>query len=292
MSYSKQPVVFISHGGGPWPYMPEVKKQYVKTTEWLTTYFQSLPKTPTAIICISAHWEENHFAVSAASDPEMIYDYGGFPEHTYQVQYPAKGHPVLAKQIFEQLNQASLPTRLDLNRGFDHGTFVPLSLMYPAANIPVVSLSIHSSYDVQLHWQLGQALQKFRSENILIVGSGLSYHNMRGFGTNAGLQASVQFGNWLNEVVQDSNSNSDSNLKSNKYSNINSDQALDVNSLALNRKNKILNWEQAPSARAAHPYEDHLIPLISVIAAAGDDSGHVAYVDRVMNVDMASYYFD
>lgn len=261
----KQPVVFVSHGGGPWNFIPQMQSEYPKTRQWLGQYFSNLPEKPKAILSITAHWEEQAFTVSAAAQPQMIYDYGGFPDYTYQVQYPAFGDPILAKQVLQLLERARLPSEIHPDRGFDHGTFVPLCLMFPKADVPVVSLSIHSSYDPLLHFQLGQAIQPLREQGVLIMGSGLSYHNMRGFGTDQGLKASIQFGQWLNDVVTEKN--------------------------ILDRKNKILNWESAPAARAAHPYEDHLVPLMSVIGAAGDDVGHIAYVDRVMNVDMASYFF-
>lgn len=266
MSKSTLPTLFISHGGGPWPYVPEMKAQFVRTAKWLTDLPSTLPEKPKAILSISGHWEEEIFTVSSAEKPPMIFDYSGFPDYTYRISYPAPGSPALAKRVVELLAKAEIPCHQDPAHGFDHGTFVPLVLMYPQADIPVVSLSIRSDYDPEAHLAMGRALQPLRDEGVLIIGSGLTYHNMRGFGSERGGQVSKSFGQWLGETI----SEKDPQV----------------------RDQKLRAWETAPAARLAHPREDHLVPLMVVAGAAGQNPGQIAFVDHVMGVDMASYRFN
>src|SRR3989338_3182164 len=261
----KLPTFFISHGGGPWPYVPEMKTQFQKPAQWLQQLPQTLSETPKAILSISGHWEESAFTVSTTAAPEMIFDYTGFPSHTYQIKYPVMGHPTIANDVLNLLSKAGIENHSDPNHGIDHGTFVPLVMMYPNANIPVVSMSIKQNYDTEEHLQAGRALESLRSQGVLIIGSGLSYHNMRGFGSAGATAVSKNFGAWLESTVTEK----DIQQRSEK-----------LRSLAL-----------APSAREAHPYEDHLVPLMIVAGAAGQDLGHAEFVDHVMGVDMASYRF-
>ena len=139
---SKLPTYFVSHGGGPWPFIPHMKAELEKTFAWMSEFENTLPNKPKVILCIDAHWEEDEFTVSLATNPAMIYDYAGFPSHTYQVQYPAPGSPEIAKKVINLLSHAAIPIHQNLSRGFDHGAFIPLGLMFPKADVPVVSLSI------------------------------------------------------------------------------------------------------------------------------------------------------
>jgi len=262
---TRQPTLFISHGGGPWPYVPDMKAMFLRTAQWLSGLPKTLPEKPKAILSISGHWEEKNFTVSTAKNPPMIFDYSGFPEHTYHISYPAPGSPELAHQIHALLSDAGIQNQEDPKHGLDHGTFVPMVMMYPQAEIPVVSLSLKSGYDPAAHIRLGEALQPLRDQGVLIIGSGLSYHNMRGFGSPAADGVSKQFGQWLETTVT-------------------------IVDPKLREKN-LLNWESAPAARLAHPREDHLLPLMVVAGAAGKDPGRVEFVDHVMGVDMASYRF-
>jgi aromatic ring-opening dioxygenase catalytic subunit (LigB family) len=259
------PTFFISHGGGPWPYVPEMMTQFQRTAQWLRDLPKSLPDRPKAILSISGHWEESVFSVSSSPKPPMIYDYSGFPPNTYSIQYPAPGSPEIAARVRGLLDQNGIPCKDDPGHGLDHGTFVPLFLMYPDADVPVVSMSIKSSYDPAEHIRMGESLQPLREEGVLIIGSGLSYHNMRGFGSEGALPISRQFGMWLQETVSEPD--------------------------YLVRTQRLLEWEKAPAARAAHPREDHLIPLMVVAGAAGSEKGKSAFVDKVMNVEMASFRF-
>ncbi len=224
-----------------------------------------LPARPKAVLVISGHWEAAEFTVSTSERPPMEYDYYGFPEHTYQIQYPAPGSPLLAARVCELLAQAGIQSLEDAGRGFDHGVFVPLALMYPEADVPVVMLSMKSNFDPAEHIRLGQALAPLRDEGVLIIGSGLTYHNMRGFGNAAATPVASAFEAYLNDVITAT------------------DPAV--------RNDRLVHWHDGPGARLAHPREDHLIPLMVVAGAAGANVGHRLFVDHVMSVAMASYEF-
>jgi aromatic ring-opening dioxygenase catalytic subunit (LigB family) len=261
----KMPVYFLSHGGGPWPFVDSMRLQYARTEQALRALPGRLPATPTAVLVVTAHWETPEFSVSTGEHPPMLYDYGGFPANTYQVQYPAPGSPALAGRVAALLSENGIPVRQDAGRGFDHGTFVPLALIYPDANVPVVMLSIKSSYDPAEHIRVGRALQPLRDEGVLIIGSGLNYHNMRGFGRPESTAVAETFDAYLNQAI--------------------GQPAADA------RDAMLVDWESAPGARLAHPHEDHLLPLMVVAGAAGDDAGHQVFIETVMQIPMASYEF-
>jgi aromatic ring-opening dioxygenase catalytic subunit (LigB family) len=225
---------------------------------------QRLPARPKAVLVITGHWEAPQFSVSTAERPPMDYDYSGFPEHTYRLQYPAPGSPAVARRVRELLAQAGIESAEDPQRGFDHGTFVPLSLMYPDADVPVVLLSMKSSYDPAEHIRAGQAIAPLRDEGVLILGSGLTYHNMRGFNRDASTPVAEAFEGYLHQAIAQPQA----------------------------ERNRMLEqWQSGPGARLAHPREDHLLPLMVVAGAAGADPGAQVFVDHVMKVPMASYEF-
>jgi aromatic ring-opening dioxygenase catalytic subunit (LigB family) len=247
----KLPTYFISHGGGPWPYMPEMRAMMHQLEQSLQAIPRQIGMTPKAVLVISGHWEERDaFAVMASPRPPMLYDYGGFPAHTYQVIYPAPGAPELASRIHGLLAAAGLPTRLDSQRGFDHGTFAPLVVMYPEADVPVIQVSLRSHLQPGEHLALGRALAPLRSEGVLIVGSGLSYHNLRRLGP-AGREPSEAFDGWLQNAL--------------------------VASSPAERTALVTGWASAPGARQSHPREDHLIPLMVALGAAEDEPGVCVY---------------
>jgi aromatic ring-opening dioxygenase catalytic subunit (LigB family) len=264
-STTRFPTYFVSHGGGPWPYVDEMREMYARTAREFSALPGRLPGTPKAILVISGHWEAQDFTISTALNPPMEYDYYGFPEHTYHIKYPAAGSPVLAQQINALLTDAGFNPREDASRGFDHGTFVPLSLMYPKADVPVVMLSLKSSYDPQEHIRIGQALAPLRDEGVLIIGSGLTYHNMRGFRRAESGPIAAAFEAYLSTAISHPD--------------------------ADRRTEMLLAWESAPHARLVHPREDHLVPLMVVAGAAGQDVGKTVFIDHVMGVPMASYEF-
>jgi len=262
---AKLPTYFISHGGGPWPWLPDMRKMMAPLEASLANMPKEIGETPKAILMISGHWEEDDFAVMSSPSPGMVYDYGGFPDFTYQIKYSAPGSPALAKRIEELLKAADLPTHLDATRGFDHGVFAPMQVMYPQANVPLLEVSIRHSYDPRQHLALGKALAPLRDEGILIVGSGLSYHNLRGFAPQF-KEPSAQFDNWLHTAML---------------------------SVPEQREAFLIDWEKAPAARICHPREDHLIPLMAAVGAAWSDKATRVYYDQKVfgNITASSYKF-
>jgi aromatic ring-opening dioxygenase catalytic subunit (LigB family) len=264
-SGARQPVLFVSHGGGPWPYVDTLKQMYVETEKELRRLPGRLPARPKAVLVMSGHWEAAQFAVSTGARPPMEYDYSGFPPHTYQIRYQAPGNPELAAHTRRLLAAAGIETTSDPRRGFDHGVFVPLALMYPEEDMPIVMTSVKSNYDPAQHLAFGRALAPLRDQGVLIVGSGLNYHNMQGFGRDRSTADAESFTRYLNE------------------------------SLALTdaraREEQLLHWDSAPRARLAHPREDHLLPLLAAAGAAGNDPGRVLFSERVMKIPMTSYVF-
>ena len=169
------PTFFIPHGGGPWPWM---KEQTGGAYDALEGFLRALPGTlaagPRAVLMVSAHWEEPRFTLQAKARPAMLYDYSGFPEHTYHVRYDAPGAPDLAKEALGLLQGAGIDVGLDHARDFDHGLFVPMALMVPDATLPVIQLSLKRGFDPREHVQAGRALAPLRDQGVLIVGSGYS----------------------------------------------------------------------------------------------------------------------
>jgi aromatic ring-opening dioxygenase catalytic subunit (LigB family) len=262
--HDRLPSLFLSHGGGPWPYVESMRAQFALTERELRHLPQRLPSKPRALLVATGHWEADEFTVSTAARPPMEYDYHGFPPHTYQIKYPAPGSPALAARVIQLLNAAGFKTGGDPHRGFDHGTFVPAMLMYPHADMPILMLSLKRGYDAAEHISVGQALAPLRDEGVLIIGSGLSYHNMRGFGRAESTAVAEKFESYLNTAVTSS---------------------------PQRRNRMLIDWQSAPQARAAHPREDHLIPLMVAAGAAGGDTGRRLFVDHAMAVAMASYEF-
>ena len=194
---ARLPTYFISHGGGPWPWMPEERGgRYARLAAALADMPRQIGRTPRAVLMVSAHWEEPAFTAQATPQPGMVYDYGGFPPHTYAVHYRSPGQPALAQRARDLVAAAGLPAALEAERGYDHGMFSPMQVIYPAAEVPVVQLSLRRGLDPAEHLALGRALAPLRDEDVLIVGSGLSYHNLRAFGPQAALPSKA-FDDWL-----------------------------------------------------------------------------------------------
>jgi len=264
---NRLPTYFISHGGGPWPWMKaEMGDTYAQLEAALADMPRQIGRRPRAILMISAHWERPAFTVQANPHPPMVYDYGGFPLHTYSVRYDAPGDPALAERVHGLLTAAGLPAALDAERGYDHGMFSPMKAIYPDADVPVVQLSLKRGLDPAEHLALGRALAPLRDEDVLIVGSGLSYHNLRAFGPQAAAPAKA-FDDWLTRTV--------------------------VDAVPAEREQGLLAWEAAPAARIAHPREEHLLPLMVAVGAAGDEPGVRIYHqdDFVGGLAVSSYRF-
>lgn len=175
----RMPTYFLSHGGGPWPWLAgPMRDNMAELEKSLQRLPHELPAAPTAILMISGHWEAPTFTVQTNPNPPMVYDYGGFPEHTYRITYPAPGSPALAARVVELLRAAAISVAEDPARGYDHGMFAPLAVAWPDADVPVVQLSMQRGYDPEAHLAVGRALAPLRDEGVLILGSGLSYHNL------------------------------------------------------------------------------------------------------------------
>ncbi|MDQ2094508.1 DODA-type extradiol aromatic ring-opening family dioxygenase [Rhodalgimonas zhirmunskyi] len=262
ISHTRMPTYFISHGGGPWPWIPDMRREFARLEESFKRLPGELPSKPTAVLMISGHWEtRDAFAVMHAARPAMVYDYHNFPPHTYEVTYPAPGAPALAERVRDLIEAAGLPSRLDETRGYDHGTFVPMAVLWPEADMPLFQVSMRSSYSPAEHIALGRALAPLREEGVLILGSGLSYHNLRAFGPKAKVP-STKFDTWLNEALQ---------------------------LPGAERIKALENWESAPSARQAHAEEDHLVPLFAAIGAAeGEPATRVYHEEGIFGGVTAS----
>lgn len=263
---TRLPTYFVSHGGGPWPYMTGAfRRQFDRLEASLQGIRHEVGDQPRAVLVVTAHWETEAFSVSAAAHPGMVYDYSGFPDELYDVRYPAPGEPALARRVAELLQQGGVKAQLDDQRGFDHGTFSVLAPMFPGADVPVVQLSIRHDFDPAAHWEAGRLLAPLRDDGVLIIGSGLSYHNLRGFGA-AARAPSQAFDDWLQETL--------TRLPPER------------------RRQRLVAWEQAPAARLAHPREDHLLPLMVVAGAAGEEAGATVYHEEgFMGATVSSFRF-
>jgi aromatic ring-opening dioxygenase catalytic subunit (LigB family) len=259
------PTYYIPHGGGPWPFMPERAAGMGRLTAFLRGLLADVGTTPRAIVVISGHWEEPVPTVSARSDYSMLYDYYGFPEHTYAIQYPAPGSPEVAQDVVDALAAAGFPATTEHERGYDHGVFVPFMLVDPQATIPVVPLSLMTGLDPAKHVTLGRALAPLRKDNVLIVGSGQSFHNLRALyqGTDVATR-SGRFDAWLNDAVT-------------------GDPAL--------RDARLAAWAAAPEARFTHPREEHLLPLMVAAGAAAGDAGTRIYNNADMGAATSGFRF-
>lgn len=262
----RMPVVYLPHGGGPWPFVDLGMDP--RELEPLADYLRSLaalPKTPPrAVLVVSAHWEERVPTLMTGERPPLLFDYYGFPPASYELTWPAPGAPALAGRVRELLTAAGFETADDPKRGFDHGTFVPLKLTYPSAEVPTLQLSLIRGLDPARHLALGRALAPLRDEGIFIVGSGMSYHNMRGFGDPRARAAADTFDRWLVETA-----------------------ALP----AGDRDQRLADWAAAPAARAAHPREEHLLPLMVMAGAAGEDRGVTGFAGSVLGMRVSAFHF-
>jgi aromatic ring-opening dioxygenase catalytic subunit (LigB family) len=261
---SRLPTYFLSHGGGPWPFMEGPWRERCRLLEQaLQDIPRQLSLRPRAVLVVSGHWDEKDLTVSSSPMPGMEYDYAGFPPEMYRIRYPAPGSPALASRVADLLAGAGWRVVSDPLRGFDHGTFSMLKPMYPQADMPIVQLSMKSSFDPAEHLAVGRALAPLRDEAVLLIGSGFSYHNLRMMGP-AAAEPSERFDAWLRRVL--------------------------LEAPAAERGPLLEQWERAPAARLAHPREDHLIPLMVAAGAAGEDPATCVYGERFMGHVAASSF--
>jgi len=249
-------IVYFSHGGGPLPILGDASHKA------MLDFMRRLPlqlAKPEAILVVSAHWEEREATLIGAQNPVMFYDYYGFPNEAYEITYPAPGSPELANRIAGTLEKKHIPARIDPQRGFDHGLFIPLKLMYTAADIPALQLSLIRGLDAGAHIALGKALRALQKENILVIGSGFSFHNMRAFaweGNGKPDPANDLFQNWLIETCTGQLTQPE-------------------------REKRLTEWDQAPSARYCHPREEHLLPL-HVCLGLADKPARLVFDDQIL----------
>lgn len=262
----KLPTVFLPHGAGPCFFMDwEPEGTWERMETWLRNLADLVGSVPRAILIISAHWEADDFSVNTRVDHELLYDYSGFPEHTYRLTWPARGNPALAAEVRRCLEGEGLVTSGDDRRGLDHGVFIPMKLAFPDADIPVVQLSLRSTLDPGEHLTAGRALQLLRSQGVLIFGSGMSFHNMQRLRREGQADPdSRRFDRWLAETVGLPRDDRDARL---------------------------MDWANAPGGRASHPVEEHLIPLHVVAGAAGDDPGRKVFGDTVLGSLQSAFVF-
>lgn len=266
MSETRLPTFYIPHGGGPCFFMEWTRGPrdlWDGMARFLRGLGDRVGARPAAVLVISAHWEAADFAVNVQAQPPLLYDYYGFPPHTYQLTYPAPGSPELANRVQALLQAAGLPVRSETVRGLDHGVFIPFKLIYPEADIPVVQLSMKYGRDPALHLRLGAALAPLRDEGVLIVGSGMSFHNFNL--TAASPAESARFDAWLSAAV--------------------------CERAGADRAAALIDWARAPAARAAHPEEEHLLPLMVAAGAAGEEAGRHVYHEPLGGLMISGYQF-
>ena len=228
--------VFVSHGS------PTLLFDDVPARDFLRGLGAALPRTK-AILVVSAHWETNIPAVNSVAVNETIHDFGGFPQILFDQQYPAPGAPDIAARIAALLRREGLPVMTDGRRGLDHGAWVPLKLMYPASDIPVLQLSVQTALGAAHHMRLGEALRPLTEEGVLILASGSFTHDLRSVawrGPNEAPGWVTEFAEWM------------------------------VTALAEGRIDDLVNYRRlAPQAMRNHPTEEHILPLYVALGAGG-----------------------
>jgi aromatic ring-opening dioxygenase catalytic subunit (LigB family) len=272
---SRLPTLFIPHGGGPCFFM---EWDPPDTWDRMADYLRRVPDevgspTPKALVVISGHWEEPVVTIQNNPAPSLLYDYYGFPPSTYQIKFPAPGAPEVSARVAELLGAAGIAWKYDHERGFDHGVFIPLKVAFPRADVPIVQVSLLASLDAAEHIRIGRALAPLRDEGILIVGSGMTYHNMRtlmasmrrGGNGPAADAGSLRFDDWLEQTL--------------------------TKTAPESRAAALAAWDKAPSAREAHPREEHLLPLHVVVGAAAGDPGRRTLKDVVMGAVESAFRF-
>ncbi|WP_313803602.1 class III extradiol ring-cleavage dioxygenase [Sphingobium sp.] len=267
----KQPALFIPHGGGPCFFMdpsdpdrPHSDPMWHRMQAYLTDLITTLPERPRAILLISGHWEENHFTLHAGERPGLLFDYHGFPPHCYTLRWDAPGAPTLARRAARLLEQAGFPAAMEEERGWDHGVFIPMKVALPDADIPVAQLSLRSDLDPEAHIVAGRALAPLRDEGVLIIGSGMSFHNLRVRGLQA-LAPSRLWDDALTQAVTDPD--------------------------PASRARRVAAWAKLPNAHFAHPREEHLLPLMVALGAGGGDAATRDHGSTVLGWAVSGYRF-
>jgi aromatic ring-opening dioxygenase catalytic subunit (LigB family) len=223
----------------------------------------SLGSRPKAVLVISGHWETERPTVNVAERPKLLFDYYGFPEHTYRLKYPVAGSPDLEPRVRALMTEAGFDLDVDSKRGLDHGVFVPFLLVYPHADVPMMQMSLQHSLDPALHLAIGRALAPLRSQGILIVGSGMSYHNLAAMFSGNGAPAAHAFDHWLGEAIGDPKS----------------------------RNERLAAWRSAPGGRESHPRSEHLIPLMVAAGAADGEPAVRTFHETIAGKPISGFQF-
>jgi aromatic ring-opening dioxygenase catalytic subunit (LigB family) len=264
----RQPSIYLPHGGGPCFFMdppPDEPTRWLALEAYLRGLPARLPTRPAALLVVSAHWEMQLPTVLTKAQPGLLFDYYGFPPHTYRLTYPAPGAPALAAGVRRLLAVAGIESAEDAARDYDHGIFVPLKVAFPEADIPILQLSLQEGLDPARHIAIGKALAPLRDDNIAIIGSGLSFHNLRALGDPHADAASRAFDDWLTHTL--------------------------CAVSPAERETGLADWASAPGARASHPREEHLLPLMVAVGAAGEAAGQHAFSGTIWNKAISAYHF-
>ncbi|MBL94692.1 MAG: dioxygenase [Magnetovibrio sp.] len=260
-----QPTFYIPHGGGPCFFMEwDPPNIWNNMASFLSGLFKTLPEKPDSIIIVSAHWATQELSVTASPSPSLVYDYYGFPDHTYNLKWKCPGNPFLALKVAELLKTAKIACNLDHERGFDHGVFIPLKLALPLADIPTIQLSLRNNLDPCFHLQVGNVLAHFRTENILLIGSGMSYHDISALMGKTQNPEGKLFDSWLETTIK---------------------------LPATIRNNALLEWHLSPGAKSSHPTEEHLTPLFFAAGAGQSDMGKRIYRDEILGCPISGFRF-
>jgi len=244
--------------GGPSDPMWQPMERY------LAGLIDSLAERPRAILLVSGHWEEAEITVHTGARPDLLFDYYGFPEHTYHLRWDAPGAPDVARRAASLLREAGFATREENARGWDHGVFIPMKVAVPEADIPLAQMSLRADLDPADHIAIGRALAPLRDEGVLIVGSGMSFHNLRARGS-AVVAPSAEWDAALTAAVTDPD--------------------------PVRRAERVANWRTLPHAQFAHPREEHLLPLMVALGASGDGEAVRDHSSNVLGWAVSGYRF-
>jgi len=268
MSAMTQPSIYFPHGGGPCFFIdppPDEPTRWIGMANYLRSIPSLLPARPDALLVVSAHWEMPRPTVLAAARPGLLYDYSGFPPHTYQLTYPAPGAPELAAKVQRLLKENGIESDRDLTRDYDHGIFVPLKVAFPDADIPILQLSLQRGLDPARHMAIGKVLAGLRAENIVVIGSGLSFHNLGALNDPRVNKPAADFDHWLTETL--------------------------CSVPADEREARLTQWLRAPSARLCHPREEHLLPLMVAVGASSNELGRQVFSGTIWGKAVSAYHF-
>lgn len=263
---NRLPTLFIPHGGGPCFFMDppaDDPHRWEGLAGYLRGIDASLGTRPKAVLVVSGHWDTERPTVNVAERPKLLFDYYGFPEYTYRLKYPVPGAPDLEPRVRSLMTAAGFDLDVESKRGLDHGVFVPFMLIYPKADVPLMQMSLQHSLDPNLHLAIGRALAPLREQGVLLVGSGMSYHNLAAMFSGGGAEPAAAFDRWLGEAVSDPRS----------------------------RNERLAAWRSAPGGRESHPQAEHLIPLMVAAGAAEGEPAVRAFHETIAGKPISGFQF-